>query len=78
MDSFSSYIYTDPMNNGIAKKIMSIIPYCLSWYINWDNDAEINALYYEYGKVGFKNSISISGIHRKIWEEFKKLCDIEN
>lgn len=26
MDSFSSYIYTDPMNNGIAKKIMSIIP----------------------------------------------------
>lgn len=78
MDSFSSYIYTDPMNNGIAKKIMSIIPYCLSWYINWDNNAEINALYYEYGKVGFKNSISISGIHRKIWGEFKKLCDIEN
>ena len=29
MDSFSSYIYTDPMNNGIAKKIMSIIPWKL-------------------------------------------------
>lgn len=78
MDSFSSYIYTDAMNNGIAKRIISIVPYSLSWYINWDNDAEINALHYEYGEIGFKKNISIPGIHRKIWGEFKKLCDIEN
>ena len=77
MDSFSSYIYTDAMNNGIAKRIISIVPYSLSWYINWDNDAEINALYYEYGEIGFKKNISIPGIQRKIWGEFKKLCDID-
>ena len=78
IDIFSPYIYTDAMNNGIAKKITSIVPYSLSWYINWDNDAEINSLFYEYGEEGFKKSISIPGIHRKIWGEFKKLCDIEN
>ena len=76
LDIFSQYIYTDAMNNGIAKRIMAIIPYSSSWYIDWDNDAEINALYYEFGETGFKRSISIPGIHRKIWGELRKLCDM--
>ena len=76
LDIFSQYIYTDAMNNGIAKRIMAIIPYSSRWYIAWDNDAEINALYYEFGETGFKRSISIPGIHRKIWGELKKLCDM--
>ena len=76
LDIFSPYIYTDAMNNGIAKRIMAIIPYSLGWYIAWDNDAEINSLFYEFGEIGFKRSISIPGIHRKIWGELKKLCDM--
>lgn len=76
LDIFSQYIYTDAMNNGIAKRIMAIIPYSSSWYIAWDNDAEINALYYQFGETGFRRSISIPGIHRKIWGELRKLCDM--
>ena len=76
LDIFSPYIYTDAMNNGIAKRIMAIIPYSLGWYIAWDNDAEINSLFYEFGEIGFKRSISIPGIHRKNWRELKKLCDM--
>ena len=38
--------------------------------------AEINSLFYEFGETGFNRSISIPGIHRKIWGELKKLCDM--
>ena len=76
MSIFNPYIYTDAMNNGIAKRIMAITPYSLSWYIAWNNDAEINSLYYDFGEIGFRRSIPIPGIHRKIWGELKKLCDM--
>ncbi len=76
MSIFNPYIYTDAMNNGIAKRIMAVIPYSLSWYIAWDNPAEINSLFYEVGEPCIKKSITIPGIHRKIWGELKKLCDM--
>mgnify|MGYP004648356955 CR=1 FL=1 len=77
IERFQRYIIEDATNNGISKKLVVFAPLFNDCYISWDNDAEINSLYYKrYWEGNNTKGIPIPGIHRKIWGELRKICDI--
>lgn len=67
----------NPENNEISKRIVHILPMMQEAYINWDNTAKNNSLYYKtYDDSENYKGIEIISHHKKVWTELKKICDM--
>lgn len=72
---FQNLILRYADNNGISKRIVYIVPFVEKCYINWDNTAEINSLYYTTFD-GEEGGIPISATHKNVWNKLKIICGL--
>lgn len=75
-DIFQKLVFEYADNNGISKKIVSIVPYVEKFIINWDNTGEINSLYYTILDSDELKGIPISATHKEVWKRLKMICGL--
>ena len=74
---FQTMLEMNPEDNDISKRIVHIMPMLKEAYINWDNTAENNSLFYKtLDDCDKYKGIEIIGHHKKVWTKLKELCDM--
>lgn len=73
---FQQLVFKYADNNGISKKIVSIVPYVEKFVINWDSTGEINSLYYTTLDSDEDKGIPISATHKEVWKRLKMICGL--
>ncbi len=63
-------------NNEISLKMLEIIPATSEIEVNWDNNADVNCIYYTIDG-GVTKGIPVISSHKLVWGEMRKLCAIE-
>lgn len=74
--TFQQLVFKYADNNGISKRIVSIVPYVEKFIINWDNTGEINSLYYITLDSNEVKGIPIFAAHKEVWKILKMICDL--
>lgn len=73
---FEIILERNPENNEISKRIVHIMPVIKEAYVNWDNTANDNYLYYQLLEEDKCEGIRIGCHHKKVWNKLKQICDM--